>query len=388
MHRFFLFLCLSFLLQCTNRSFEDSSTSNAVETFHSRSADFRLELIGEGMKTPWSMDWLPDGRALISDRRGGRIYILTEGDTSKTTICNSPETFTYLDSGMRAVLVPADYGEKGWIYLSYDRSRPDSASTLMVERAKIQDNCLIEREVLFEAQPWFKSGYHYGGRLVWQEGYLFISVGDRHFRDSAQVLNTHNGKIMRIHDDGRIPMDNPFVGHPDARPEIWSYGHRNPQGLALHPETGQLWEHEHGPKGGDEINRIKRGKNYGWPDVTYGEEYEGGPVGAGNTYHPEMEQPLRYYSPSVAPSGLTFYTGQDFPDWHGHLFFGAMSQRNLYRLALSEGQIRGEERLLESNGWRIRFVRQGPDKMLYFGTDEGQVWRIRPLAGTPLSDTQ
>ena len=376
MYRFFLFLGLSLLLQCTGPSAEESSTAVDSVVLHSRTTDFRLELIAEGMKTPWSMDWLPDGRALISDRRAGKIYILKEGDTTKVSLCNSPEVFTFQDSGMREVLVPSNFAEEGWIFLSYDRSRPDSSSTLIVERAKIQDNCLVEREVLFEAQPWYKSQYHYGGRLVWQEGYLFITVGDRHFRDSAQVLHTHNGKIMRLHDDGRIPKDNPFVDHPNARPEIWSYGHRNPQGLALHPETGQLWEHEHGPKGGDEINIIKPGRNYGWPVVTYGEEYEGGPVGAGLAYQTETEPPFRYYSPSVAPSGLTFYTGPDFPEWQGNLFFGAMSQRNLYRLTTSDGQIRGEERLLESKGWRIRFISQGPDGALYFGTDEGQIWRI------------
>ena len=212
-----------------------------------------------------------------------------------------------------------------------------------------------------------------------KEGYLFISVGDRHFRDSAQVLHTHNGKIMRLNLDGSVPEDNPFVDVPNARPEIWSYGHRNPQGLTVHPETEKIWSHEHGPRGGDEINVVEKGKNYGWPIITHGEEYEGGPVGEGVKFQDGLEQPFRYYSPSVAPSGMTFYTGSDFPEWKGNLFFGAMSQRNLYRIGMIDGQITEEERMLENLAWRIRFVEQGPDHCLYFGTDNGQIWSIQPL---------
>lgn len=380
MSRYLSFFLMLFLLhQCSLPSSEVSFTNDNHKIVHSREADFQLELIAQGMNTPWSMDWLPDGKALISDRKGSQIFLFTPGDTTLTPIRNTPKAFTFLDSGMREVLVPADYKKDGWIYISYDSSRVDSSSTLIVERAKFDGYRLFQREILFEAQPWYPSGYHYGGRLVIQDDYLFISVGDRHFRDSAQVLHKHNGKIIRIYKDGSVPEDNPFVGHPTAQPEIWSYGHRNPQGMVLHPETGQLWEHEHGPKGGDEINLIKRGRNYGWPLITHGEEYEGGAVGEGRMFQEDMEAPWRHYSPSVAPSGMTFYSGRSFPEWHGNLFFGAMSQRNLYRLGISGGRIRAEERLLENKGWRIRFICQGPDGLLYFGTDEGKVWRIRPV---------
>lgn len=379
MSRTSLFLLLLLDWSCTAPDLDQGSSIPNSEIFRSREVDFRLELVTRGMKNPWSMDWLPDGRALISDRRAGKLYLLASEDSTRTLICNAPQAFTYLDSGMREVLVPPTFSDEGWIYLSYDSVQPDSTSTLIVERAKLQDSCLTERQILFTALPWYRSGYHYGGRLLWREGYLFITVGDRHFRDSAQLLHTHNGKIMRIHGDGRIPDDNPFIQQTVARPEIWTYGHRNPQGLALDPATHQIWEHEHGPKGGDEINLILRGRNYGWPLVTYGEEYEGGPVGEGLAFREGMEPPFRHYSPSVAPSGLTFYTGKDFPAWQGNLFFGAMGQRNLYRIGMQEGRIRAEERLLEAKNWRIRFVRQGPDQQLYFGTDEGEVWRICPL---------
>ncbi len=381
--RFYILFCLISSFGSWHCSERKAAVITKVDEktmfFHSQKEDFRLELVAQGMRVPWSMDWLPDGRALISDRRKGQIYLLSPRDTTLTEVCNAPDAFSYLDSGMREVLVPPNYAQDSWIYISYDLGREDSTSTLVVERAQLAGDCLEKREVLFTAQPWYKSNYHYGGRLVCRDDYLFITVGDRHFRDSAQLLHTHNGKIMRLHLDGRIPEDNPFVGVPTARPEIWSYGHRNPQGLALQPGSNQLWENEHGPKGGDEINIIQKGLNYGWPAITFGEEYEGGPVGKGLAHQTGMEQPFRHYSPSVAPSGLTFYSGAAFSQWKGNLFFCAMSQRNLYRLTIEEGRIRGEERLLERKGWRIRFIEEGPDGLLYFGTTEGEVWRMKPI---------
>ena len=349
------------------------------ETIESRHANFILHKVADGLKVPWSMDWLPDGSALITDRRGGKVYLMKEVGSPLIELCNIPKVFVFQDSGIRDIAVHPEYGENGWIYLSYDISNQDSLSTLAVDRFKLEENCIQQRERLFEAKPWYRSGYHYGGRIVFKDGYLFFSVGDRHFRDSVQLLSTHNGKIMRLHEDGTVPDDNPFTHLPNTNPEIWSYGHRNPQGLCVHPVSGEIWEHEHGPKGGDEINIIHKGLNYGWPIITYGEEYAGGPIGAGITRKENMEQPFRFYAPSVAPSGMTFYTGKDFPEWEGNLFFAAMSQRNLYRLAFREGKLVGEERLLESKAWRIRFIRQGPDGLLYFGTDEGEIWQILPV---------
>jgi len=222
-------------------------------------------------------------------------------------------------------------------------------------------------------------GDHYGCRLLLRDGFLFISMGDRLTRDSAQNLSTHNGKIIRLHEDGRLPADNPFLSTPQARPEIWSYGHRNQQGMDFHPQTGELWIHEHGPKGGDEINIVRPGRNYGWPIITYGEEYEGGPVGKGLTQQEGMEQPVYYYVPSIAPSGMTFYTGEAFAAWKGDIFLGAMAGRHLNRLVIEGNEVIEEERLLEDLHWRIRCVKQGPDGALYIAVDQGMIVRLRPV---------
>jgi len=227
--------------------------------------------------------------------------------------------------------------------------------------------------------------YHFGSRLVLRDDYLFITLGEREISQLAQELWTDLGKIVRIHDDGRIPNDNPFVGRAGARPEIWSYGHRNPHGLAIHAETGELWESEHGPLGGDEINIIKRGLNYGWPIVTFGREYDGGPVGDGLTQAPGIEQPVHHYATSTALSGLAFYTGNAFPQWRNSLFVGAMTPRYLARLTVANGRVMREERMLLEKRWRVRVIQQGPDGFIYLGIQRdaagtgGVVARIRPL---------
>jgi glucose/arabinose dehydrogenase len=212
------------------------------------------------------------------------------------------------------------------------------------------------------------------------DGYLFISMGERYFaKDSAQTLTNDFGKIIRLYDDGRIPADNPFNKQKDARPEIWSYGHRNPQGMALNPATNELWINEHGPQGGDEINIIKPGINYGWPVICYGIDYNDSIIGKGITHMNGMEQPINYYRPSIAPSGMEFYTGNAFPKWKHNLFIGALALRHLNRLTVEGNRIIHEERSLEDQKWRIRFVKQGPDELLYIGVDNGNIIRIRPV---------
>lgn len=373
-------ILLFLLLCCTRAPLPPGKEPLSLDdTLSSEKHDFQLELLAEGLQTPWSMDWLPDGTALFTDRRQGKVFILDEKTKHTTSICNTPQVFTFQDSGMREVLVHPDYPNNGWIYLSYDIMDADSSSTLRVDRLRLSNNCFIDQQKLFEAHPWYRSGYHYGGRMVLNEGYLYITVGDRHFRDSAQLLHTHNGKIIRLYEDGRVPLDNPFVQTPGALPEIWSYGHRTPQGLRFHPQSGELYEHEHGPKGGDEINIILPGRNYGWPLITYGEEYQGGPIGQGITHHENMEQPLFYYTPSIAPSDIIFYSAEIFPKWKGNLFLGAMAGKHLRRLVIEDRRIIHEEQLLAGRGWRFRFIRQGPRGYLYFGKDIGDIWRMKPV---------
>jgi glucose/arabinose dehydrogenase len=249
----------------------------------------------------------------------------------------------------------------------------------VVERAKIRSNALEDRQVLFTTYPFYTNGAHYGCRLALKDGFLFLTIGERYsLRDSAQRLGNHLGKVIRIREDGSIPADNPFVAVAGARPEIWSYGHRNPQGLAIHPETGELWEGEHGPKGGDEVNLVLPGKNYGWPVITYGVEYSGATIGEGITQKEGMEQPVYYYKPSIGPSGMVFYTGNAFPQWKGNLFMGAMALTHLNRLVIENNKVVREERLFEEKKWRVRSVKQGPDGYLYIGVDGGMVLRIRP----------
>jgi aldose sugar dehydrogenase len=249
----------------------------------------------------------------------------------------------------------------------------------VVERAKLEGKNLVSRQVLFTTHPFFTNGAHYGSRLALKDGYLYITIGERYsLKDSAQTLGNHLGKVLRLKDDGSVPTDNPFVNQPGALPQIWSYGHRNPQGLAFHPITGELWEGEHGPKGGDELNLVKPGKNYGWPIITYGVDYSGEPVGAGITEKAGMEQPVHYYKPSIGPSGMVFYTGNAFPEWKGSLFQGALALTHLNRLVLEGNKVVKEERLFEQMNWRVRNVAQGPDGFLYIAVDGGMVMRIRP----------
>jgi glucose/arabinose dehydrogenase len=252
-----------------------------------------------------------------------------------------------------------------------------------VLRARLGEGRLEDPEVIFTALPLVSSSKHFGSRLAFgPQGHLFITVGERGQDDRAQDLADLNGSVIRLRPDGSVPEDNPFVGRADARPEIFSYGHRNPQGMAVHPETGDVWTHEHGPRGGDEVNLIRPGVNYGWPVITHGISYAGFPIGEGEA-KPGMAQPLHYWVPSIAPSGMAFYTGDAFPEWRGDLFVGALVQKHLARLELDGERVVAEERLLERAIGRIRDVETGPDGFLYLLTDEadGELYRLEPTAG-------
>ncbi len=330
----------------------------------------------EGLEIPWGLAFLPDGRMLITEREG-RLQLYDPAARRLTEIEGVPDVATGNQGGLLDVLVHPKYAENGWIYFSYS-ARQGRDRTTRVSRARLSGRRLADLETLFVAEPFHSTQHHFGCRLaIDAAGYLYLSVGDRGRRHAAQDLGTHLGKVIRLHDDGRVPGDNPFAGSDGARPEVWSYGHRNPQGLSFHPETGDLWEHEHGPRGGDEVNVIEPGRNYGWPVVTYGEEYSGGKIGEG-TRKAGMEQPRKHYVPSIAPSGMTFYTGDAFPAWKGSLFLGALVLTHLNRLTLENGRIVGGERLLDDRSLRVRNVTQGPDGLLYLLVDDGMLLRLQP----------
>ena len=380
MQRVFLLLCISILsFACKNNSTE--KRKEVKQVFTSEDESFVIDTIVSGIKIPFGMDWLPDGRAVVTDR--GKelesISLLNIDSGTLTTLCQVPRVYSDGQGGMLDVLVHPDYKNNGWIYFCYSNMKPDSTNALVVDRAKLRNNCLTNREKIFEVKPYYKSPNHFGSRLVLKDGYLFVSCGERYFcKDSAQVLTNDFGKIVRLREDGSIPPDNPFVNTKGALPEIWSYGHRNPQGLAINPTNGELWEDEHGPQGGDEINIIKPSLNYGWPVICWGIDYDGKPIGKGITAKEGMEQPLKYYVPSIGPSGMLFYTGDKFPKWKNNLFIGSMALQHLNRNVITDNKIVKEERLLVPEKWRVRFVKQGPDGYIYLGIDGGMIVRLRP----------
>lgn len=342
----------------------------------SQPSPYRIDTVVRDVTIPYGMAFLPDGRMLVTDRGEGRIYLVDKG--RKQTLTNVPKVHGRDQAGMMDIVLHPDYASNGWIYYSYSAVR-DKENGTIVERAKLKGTELAERQVLFTTYPFYTNGAHYGCRLALKDGYLFLTIGERYsLRDSAQLLGNHLGKVIRIHDDGRVPADNPFVGKAGARPEVWSYGHRNPQGVAFHPFTGELWEGEHGPKGGDELNLVRPGLNYGWPVITYGVEYSGATIGDGITAKAGMEQPVHYYKPSIGPSGLMFYTGDVFPEWKGSVFQGALALTHLNRLEIKDGKVVKEERLFADKQWRVRSLIQGPDGFIYMGVDGGMVLRIRP----------
>lgn len=356
--------------------------ARSLGTSRSADATFVIEVVAESLQVPVSMAFLPDGRALLAERRAGRLSLLDLSNGRRIVVAGLPAPFTEEDGGLLDVLVHPGFTTNSLVYVAYSAA-VDSGQTTVVDVARLDGERLTERRRLFTALPAVRSGAHFGGRLAFRDGFLFISVGDRRlYRDLAQDLTTHIGKIVRLHEDGRVPEENPFTDRAGARPELWSIGHRNPQGLAFHPVTGQLWASEHGPLGGDEVNLILPGRNYGWPVVSFGREYSGAPIGEGLSRRGGIEDPVHVYIPSIAPSGMAFYLGDAFPTWRGNLFLGAMAQRHLNRLVFNTaGRITREERLLEEQRWRVREVRVGPDGAVYLGVDDGLLIRLKPLIG-------
>jgi glucose/arabinose dehydrogenase len=340
---------------------------------------FKLETVAEGVTLPWGLAFLPDGRMLVTEKVG-QLRVLQNGTLSEP-ISGVPEVWSKGQGGLLDVAPHPDYASNGWIYLSFsDPGESDSAMTKVV-RGKLRDGAFVDQQVLFEAPAaTYRTGnVHFGSRFVFDNGYLFFSIGERGQMQDAQDLSRPNGKVHRIHDDGRVPTDNPFVGRDNALPTIWSYGHRNPQGLAKHPVTGALYDAEHGPRGGDELNLVEKGKNYGWPVITYGMNYNGTPM-TDKTTAPGMEQPVIYWVPSIAVSSINFYTGDKFPQWKNDLFVAALAQQELRRLELRDGKVTHQEVLFKGVG-RLRDVIMGPDGHIYiaFNTPD-RIARLVPAS--------
>jgi aldose sugar dehydrogenase len=346
-----------------------------------QSAEYRVVTLAEGLSHPWALAFLPDDSILISERPG-RLRIFRAGALLPDPVPGLPDIVATGQGGLLDLALHPGFEENRWLYFTY-AAAVGSGVTTRLARARFEDDRLHDLEVLFTAEPASRGGRHFGSRIVFDgEGYVFVSVGDRGDMPRAQRLDDHAGSILRLHDDGRVPADNPFVGRAGARPEIYAYGVRNPQGMTLHPETGALWEHEHGPRGGDEINIIMAGRNYGWPVISHGIDYSGAPIGDGIREQEGMEQPLHHWTPSIAPSGMAFYQGDAFPEWEGDLLVGALAHRHLARLSLNaENEVVSEVRMLEAQRNRIRDVRVR-DGHIYVLTDHdpGALLRIDPAA--------
>lgn len=356
----------------------------AAEVISSQHYQLNVETVVEGLEHPWGMAFLPDDAMLITERPG-RLRIVAGGKLLNEPVAGVPKVAARGQGGLLDVALDPDFAGNRLVYLSYAESGERGSGTAVARGRLVRDGAtarLEDVDVIFRQQPKVDSGRHFGSRLVFApDGNLFVTLGERGRRERAQNLKTHFGKVARIAPDGSVPGDNPFVGRNGFLPEIWSYGHRNQQGATLHPDTGELWTVEHGAAGGDEINRPQAGLNYGWPIISYGRHYSGAKIGVG-TAKSGMEQPLHYWDPSIAPSGLAFSTGKLFPKWKGDLFVGALRAQLLSRLDVENGKIVGEERLFEERFGRIRDVREGPKGALWLLIDdtEGTLLRVTPAS--------
>jgi aldose sugar dehydrogenase len=313
--------------------------------------------------------------------RPGRLRVVTAKGEVSDPVSGLPEVFGLGQGGLLDVILHPDHASNGWIYMSYARPA-DAGHRTAVLRARLVETALRDVETIFVAKNPNSGGRHFGSRLAFgRDGKLYVSVGERGSPDQAQNLSNHNGTVLRLNDDGSIPADNPFIDRKGALPSTFTYGHRNPQGMAVHPDRGEIWVHEHGPKGGDEVNLLKAGANFGWPLVTFGRSYAGFSIGEGSS-KPGLAAPLHHWTPSIAPSGMTFYTGDAFPAWRGNLFVGSLKFRYLARMVLDGTRVVSEERLLEDQFGRVRDVRQGPDGLIYLLSDEndGQLVRLQPAS--------
>jgi len=353
-----------------------------VLTERTKAAEITVDAVAGGLDHPWGLAFLPDGRMLVTEREGRLRRIDAKGAVSPA-IDGVPKVVAQGQGGLLDVALHPQFATNRFVYLSYSEPREGGTNGTAVARGTLNaaGTSLEGVTVIFRQLPGYAGSAHFGSRLAFApDGTLFVTLGDRfNLRDKAQDLSTHLGKVVRINADGSVPKDNPFVGDAEARAELWSYGHRNPQSAAINPRSKELWTIEHGARGGDEVNIPRRGKNYGWPVITYGVDYSGAKIGVG-TAKEGMEQPIFYWDPSIAPSGMAFYTGDRFPAWRDSLFVGALRGQMLVRLTVDGDRVTGEERMLTKLNERIRDVRQGPDGLLYLLTDSpnGRVLRVAP----------
>ena len=356
------------------------------QTFETEKYRIRVTLVAGGLANPWSLAFLPNGDMLVTER-AGRLRIVRKGVLDPQAIAGVPAVQTTALGGLLEVALHPKFAENRVVYLTYTKANEKKQTTTALARARFDGTTLSDVRDIFVANNWSTSGTNFGGRIAFDRaGLLYLTIGERQEQDRAQNPADHGGKVLRLRDDGSVPPDNPFVGKPGGyQPEIFSLGHRSPQGLAVHPETGAIWENEHGPLGGDEVNVILPGRNYGWPLVTFGTDYDGKKISE-STSRPDLEAPFMYWIPSIAISGLSFYTGDRFPEWKGNMFVGALFEGrtratgHFQRITFNEGRPIQREPILTDLHQRIRDVRPGPDGLLYVLTDEspGVLLRIEP----------
>jgi aldose sugar dehydrogenase len=343
----------------------------------------RVATVVEGLEHPWGMAFLPDNEGILVTERPGRLRLVRNGQLQPQPIAGVPQVRAQAQGGLLDVALHPNFASNRLVYLSYSKPGPQGATTA-VARGRLEEDRLVGTTDIFVAEAWGSGGQHFGSRLVFdRNGLLYLTIGDRGTPARAQNLQDHAGATLRLHDDGRVPQDNPFVGRGDARLEIFTYGNRNAQGMALHPETGEIWQNEHGPRGGDEINRMVAGRNYGWPEFSFGNHYDGRPI---PDPRPDagVELPLLHWTPSIAPSGMTIYTGDAFPQWRGDVFSGALAGQHLNRVRFDGNRSVEQERLLQDRGQRIRAVVTGPDGLIYLLVDGSRapMLRLEPVQGS------
>jgi len=367
---------LAVIMTCLYVACMGQTPPNGPEVTEPEWDNYNIETVVDDLKVPWGLTFLPDGSMLITERSGELIHFK---NGEKTMIGGVPEVRAKGQGGLLDITLHPDYSSNGWIYLSYSSEEgPGDGAHTAISRAKLQGDQLTGLEVLYKATPNTEAGQHYGSRIVFdRDGYLFFSIGERgNHQENPQDITRDGGKVYRLKDDGSIPEDNPFINDAGAKKAIYSYGHRNPQGMILHPDTGEIWVNEHGPRGGDEINVVQAGANYGWPEISYGINYDG-TILTEDTAKPGMMQPLYYWVPSIAPSGFAVVTGENYPAWKGDLLVGSLSFAYLEKLTLEGNKVTKREKIIDGMG-RVRNVVLGPDGYIYAGIEGEGIVKIVP----------
>lgn len=371
---FLIFSLFYFFLSTVSASPQD----DVILLSKSAGVKVTLEKVVDGLGTPWGLAFISASKLLVTERKGS-IQLISLNSSKNIQLKNTPKVLAEGQGGMLDVAIPPNYSTSGWIYFTYVKEIDEQGVTVLA-RAKLKNDRLVNWQDLLVSDSGTDESQHFGSRITFDDsGHVYFGIGDRGERPNGQDLTNHAGTIIRLNLDGSIPKDNPFIDHASALPEIWSYGHRNPQGLSYDFKHKRLWEIEHGPRGGDEINLIKTGLNYGWPVISYGKEYWA-PIAVGEgTHRKGMQQPIKVYTPSIAPGSLIVYSGNAFPKWKGNLFSGALKLRHINRIVVSEKEEAiKEERLLEAMNERIRALAESPEGLIYFSTDSGNIYRIRP----------